>query len=612
MQSAEQRRTEDMLERERIANRKKHWVRLVTACNSACLFCLDSDTPRNVYLPVAEIKAELDRGRSELDADKVILSGGEGSLHPKYFEVIRYAKEIGYDRVQAVTNGWNFADKDFYEGAVEAGLGEITFSLHGHNKALHEEMTAHPGSFARICKSIIRASRDPRMICNIDTVINGMNVAYIDKIIELGIRLGVYEYDLLHVIPQADAFVNREQMFYDVREHLPKLQKVFRLNRHPRFYIWTNRFPVHFLEDLEELIQDPHKMIDEVNGRRYQVMRYLDGGEPLDCREPERCVHCFIEPFCTTLDRVVADQANERFEVFWVGDQLDTPLTAPPGVDKLGIHVPDVAALEAADRRGLGLYARVDDPGPVAPAEDLVLVATTPAHLEAWIDAHRLVIHLTAANASWMLANRDRVEAALDRIQVHQPSHEHMAGAAAEDVREPASFFRDLELPIATSGLPACMAPNTTLVDEPAILPARLFAEDTGRLHWKELARYHVSSRYRAKSVRCADCRLNTRCEGPHINLIRDQGLRQVEALVDGPWAEEAERQLVARWPEPPKRLANGRAPEPIGDSLPGFAPADGYVMDPLAVIGLELQAKAKRKEERDTARAERKTTKNG
>ena len=47
--------TERMLERERIANRPKHWVRLTTACNNKCLFCLDMDTPRNVYLSEEEV-----------------------------------------------------------------------------------------------------------------------------------------------------------------------------------------------------------------------------------------------------------------------------------------------------------------------------------------------------------------------------------------------------------------------------------------------------------------------------------------------------------------------------------------------------------------------------
>src|ERR1041385_2752392 len=94
-----------MLARERAANVRKHWVRLVTACNSRCVFCLDTDTPRNVYIPEDDVRRELLRGREQLNADKVILSGGEGSIHPKFIDFIGYAKEIGYSRLQTVTNG---------------------------------------------------------------------------------------------------------------------------------------------------------------------------------------------------------------------------------------------------------------------------------------------------------------------------------------------------------------------------------------------------------------------------------------------------------------------------------------------------------------------------
>ena len=69
-----------MLWREKVANKPKHWVRAVTACNSRCLFCLDSDTPRNVYLDVADIQAEIDRGIDQLGAEKLILSGGKQKL----------------------------------------------------------------------------------------------------------------------------------------------------------------------------------------------------------------------------------------------------------------------------------------------------------------------------------------------------------------------------------------------------------------------------------------------------------------------------------------------------------------------------------------------------
>lgn len=583
----------DGLERERIANRRKHWVRLVTACNSRCLFCLDSDTPRNVFLPLEQIYAELERGRREHQADKVILSGGEASLHPGFFEVIREARALGYERVQCVTNGWMYAERSFYTAAVGAGLGELTFSLHGHTAALHDELTQTPGAFQRICKAILRAVRDPAMITNIDVVINGMNIAYIDKIVELGIRMGVREYDLLHVIPQANAYTHRDRMFYDVAEHLPRLRKVFRLDRLPGFYIWTNRFPIPFLEGLEELIQDPHKMLDEVHGRRHQVRRYLDAGIPLDCREPERCRHCFIEPFCTTMDRVVERQHDHTWRIWWVDRALDDPRPAPAGIEQLGVRVEVASQLDTlAARTELGLYAWIDTPGPVLERPGQTLVAATPDHLEAWIEGpHALLILLTAQTAAWMLAHRARLAAALERVQLHQPSHETLAEARASDVRQPADFFTQLGLPIRTSGLPACMAPGTVLVDAPALLPAALFDPLTGRIDTRQLARFHVTTRYRGRSVRCDGCRVSQRCDGIHINQIRDQGLRQAVPLIQGPWADEAERQLRARWPTPRACLGTGLRPKPVAASLPGYPEPSAVAPDPLAVIGAQRQA---------------------
>ena len=110
-----------MLWRERVANIPKHWVRAVTACNSRCIFCLDSDTPRNVYLDKADIEREIDRGRDELGAVKLILSGGEATLHPAFAELVSYAKGRGYERVQTVTNGYRLADKDFFDKCMDAG-----------------------------------------------------------------------------------------------------------------------------------------------------------------------------------------------------------------------------------------------------------------------------------------------------------------------------------------------------------------------------------------------------------------------------------------------------------------------------------------------------------
>ncbi len=569
---------EDMLERERVANRKKHWVRAVTACNSRCLFCLDSDTPRNLYLPAADVRADLQRGRDELAADKVIISGGEASLHPEFVDFVRHARALGYDRVQTVTNGWMLARPEFYEDAVAAGLGEITWSLHGHTAELHDHLTGTPGAFDRIVAGIRRSVRDSRVIVNVDVVINQQNVAVLDRIVELAIGLGVTEFDLLHVIPQAAAFEHRDELFYDPAEHLDVLHKIFRLNRHPGFVIWTNRFPVPFLEGMEDLIQDPHKMLDEVHGRRFQVRRYVDQGQPLDCRDPQRCVHCFVEPFCTSTDDTLERIASAGWEV-WTGDG---PL--PFGCTRRGVAVATTADLPAERP----LYARVDEPGP-PPAGDVVLAAWRPDQLDAWVGAAAVDVELNRETAPWLLANRDRLD---DRVRLHQPSWETLAEAAAHDVRDPAGFFLALDHPLPTSGLAPCQAPGATLVEPRRILSADLFDPETGRPSVGGLARDHVARGYRVHSLRCRACRVRDRCAGIHVNMVRDQGLKLARPLVSGAWPDEADEQLQVCV----STVAHGRSTVPATPSLPGFPEPASAPEDPLALLARDKASQRARR----------------
>ena len=50
-------------------------------------------------------------------------SGGEPTMSPNFIEAIRYARKVGYNSVQAATNGIRFAqDPEYAKEAAEAGL----------------------------------------------------------------------------------------------------------------------------------------------------------------------------------------------------------------------------------------------------------------------------------------------------------------------------------------------------------------------------------------------------------------------------------------------------------------------------------------------------------
>jgi len=53
----------------------------------------------------------------------VQFSGGEPTMSPYFFDAVAYARKIGYNSVQAATNGIEFAkSKEFCKKAFEAGM----------------------------------------------------------------------------------------------------------------------------------------------------------------------------------------------------------------------------------------------------------------------------------------------------------------------------------------------------------------------------------------------------------------------------------------------------------------------------------------------------------
>ncbi|HMV69911.1 MAG TPA: hypothetical protein PKA64_23930, partial [Myxococcota bacterium] len=228
--------------------------------------------------------------------------------------------------------------------------------------------------------------------------------------------------------------------------------------------------------------------------------------------------------------------------------------------------------------------------------DTLRLLADLPASVE------EVEIELNQATAPWMLAHRDRLASLLDRVRVHQPSFEHMKEATERDVRAPRGFFEALGLRVRASGLPPCNTPFAELVPIRPVLHHWMFDPGTGRLDIRQLSRYHIMTAYRSKSSRCDDCLVADRCDGMHINMIRDQGLKLLDPMVGGPWLDDARRQLAALFPEPIRRIRHGRDAQPAADSLPGFARPESVPEDPLAMV--EEQRRRKREERLAEARA--------
>ncbi|WP_083457082.1 radical SAM protein [Sandaracinus amylolyticus] len=310
---------EKVVSHEEAAHEKRNWVRLTFECNNRCVFCLDSDTHDGRMRDRDEVKQQILEGR-KAGATRLILSGGEPTIHPSYVDFIKLGKLAGYTKIQTVTNGRLFQYQDFLDRCIAAGLDEITFSLHGPNARIHDALVGVKGAFeqesAGLRRAIATRDRTGRPIVNVDIVINRANVKHLKEMLDLFISWGVHEFDLLQVVPFGRAFTEgRTTLFYDLEEMQPYLREAFEYTKRPGMHIWLNRFPPPHLEGFEHLIQDPYKLNDEVRGRKEEFARLLATGEDLDCREKEgRCRYCYLEQLCNHLyderDRLAADAVS--------------------------------------------------------------------------------------------------------------------------------------------------------------------------------------------------------------------------------------------------------------------------------------------------------------
>lgn len=115
-------------------------IDLTNRCNMMCDPCfMDANQVGFVHeLSWEEVKEILDNAiqvkpRRQMS---VQFSGGEPTLSPYFLDAVRYARKVGYNSVQAATNGIEFAkSKEFARKAAEAGLRYVYLQFDGIGNA---------------------------------------------------------------------------------------------------------------------------------------------------------------------------------------------------------------------------------------------------------------------------------------------------------------------------------------------------------------------------------------------------------------------------------------------------------------------------------------------
>src|SRR6202161_1912133 len=164
---------------------------LTNRCNMMCDPCfMDANQVGFVHeLQWEEIKTLLDNAisikpRRQLS---VQFSGGEPTLSPYFLDAVRYARKVGYNSVQAATNGIEFAKRpEFAKEAAEAGLryAYLQFDGIGNEANSHRAVGNLFDVKLRAIENLYSAGVD---IVPVITLINGINNEQVGAVVRFAL-----------------------------------------------------------------------------------------------------------------------------------------------------------------------------------------------------------------------------------------------------------------------------------------------------------------------------------------------------------------------------------------------------------------------------------------
>jgi uncharacterized radical SAM superfamily Fe-S cluster-containing enzyme len=166
-------------------------IDLTNRCNMMCDPCfMDANQVGFVHeLKWEDITAALDNAitikpRRQLS---VQFSGGEPTLSPYFLDAVRYARAVGYNAVQAATNGVEFAKRpDFARAAAAAGLRYAYLQFDGIGNAANSHRGV--GNLFDVKLRAIENLYDAGVnVVPVVTIVNGVNNEQVGRMIEFAL-----------------------------------------------------------------------------------------------------------------------------------------------------------------------------------------------------------------------------------------------------------------------------------------------------------------------------------------------------------------------------------------------------------------------------------------
>lgn len=266
-------------------------------CNNLCKFCVQGR--KRDYLPAKEC-GEIEKALAEAydqGNEEVVFTGGEPSLHPDFFELVRLAKKIGYKEIQIQTNGRVFAYSDVCLKAINAGVTQFSPALHGHVAKIHDFLTNSEGSFEQTVKGI-KNLKDLNQYVLTNTVITTKNYQDLPRLAELLVKLGAdqFQFAFIHIIGTAKD--NQDWIAPRKTDIMPYVKRGLDIGLQAGKKVSTEAIPYCFMQGYEECVAESFIPQTRIYDAGFIVKDYSKYRATSGKAKRKECEVCIYYPQC--------------------------------------------------------------------------------------------------------------------------------------------------------------------------------------------------------------------------------------------------------------------------------------------------------------------------
>jgi len=166
-------------------------------CNLNCVHCLRSNTDAREEISI-DLLARIFEQARVYGSPQISLTGGEPTLHSRFFEILDLVREHGF-RCNVASNGHNFLGLVSRLEPYKDVLPCMSFSLDGANAETHDHIRG-AGAFQRVLLAIATA-RYRGFGVTVQLAINRLNRAELSQVPDLCKSLGVQALFVCHTQP---------------------------------------------------------------------------------------------------------------------------------------------------------------------------------------------------------------------------------------------------------------------------------------------------------------------------------------------------------------------------------------------------------------------------